>query len=186
MDDIKKCLENAGHAMEKAYLRTQAAFAKIRAGRALPSMLDGISVMYYGNATPINQVASISTPDARMLAIKPWEQRLIPEIEKAIFSSRLALTPQNDGETICLNIPPLTEERRKALVKQVKEEAEKGRVVVRNIRKDVKEVLKQLQKEGISEDAIKIAEEQAQKLTDTYISKLGALLAHKEVEVMEV
>jgi ribosome recycling factor len=186
MDDIKKCLEEAEHAMEKAYVRTQAEFAKIRAGRVLPSMLDGISVTYYGNTTPINQVASISTPDARTLAIKPWERRLIPEIEKAIFSSRLALTPQNDGEIICIKIPPLTEERRKDLVKQVREEAEKGRVAVRNIRKDAKGVLKQLQKEGASEDAIKIAEEQAQKLTDAYINKFGELLVHKEAEVMEV
>jgi ribosome recycling factor len=186
MDDIKECLEKAERAMEKICIRTQSEFSKIRAGRALPSMLDGILVMYYGNATPINQVASISTPDARTLAIKPWEQRLIPEIEKAIFGSRLALTPQNDGETICINIPPLTEERRKELVKQVKGEAEKGRVMMRNARKDVKEVLKRLQKEGTSEDAIKIAEEQVQKLTDTYIRKLDELLVHKETEVMEV
>jgi len=186
MDDITKCLEKAEHAMEKAYVRTQAEFAKIHAGRALPSMLDGISVAYYGNKTPLNQVASISTPDARTLAIKPWEQRLIPEIEKAIFSSRLALTPQNDGEIVCIHIPPPTEERRKKLVKQVREEAEKGKVIVRNIRKDVKGALKQLQKEGASEDAIKIAEEQAQKLTDTYINKFGVLLVHKEEEVMEV
>ena len=186
MDDIKECLEKAGQAMEKICVRTQAEFSKIRAGRALPSMLDDISVMYYGNATPMNQVASISTPDARTLAIKPWEQRLIPEIEKAIFNSRLALTPQNDGETICINIPPLTEERRKEFVKQVKGETEKGRVVVRTVRKDVKEVLKQLQKKGISEDAIKIAEEQVQKLTDSYINKLGELSARKETEMMEV
>jgi ribosome recycling factor len=186
MDETQEYLEKAREAMGKAYVRTQTEFAKIRAGRALPNMLDGILVMYYGNATPIGQVASISTPDARTLAIKPWEQRLIPELEKAIFNSRLALTPQNDGETVRINIPPLTEERRKELVKQVRAEAEKGRVIVRNARKDVKEGLKQLQKAGISEDRIKIAEEEVQKLTDTYIDKLDALLTHKETEIMAV
>ncbi|MFM2428193.1 MAG: hypothetical protein RL012_77 [Bacteroidota bacterium] len=186
MNEIQEHLEKAGHAMENAHARTQTEFAKIRAGRALPSMLDGILVMYYGNATPISQVASISTSDARTLAIKPWEQRLIPEIEKAILSSKLALTPQNDGETILIKIPPLTEERRKTLVKQVRVEAEKGRVTVRNVRKDIKEFLQKLQKSGTSEDEIKIAEERAQKLTDTHINKLDVLLARKEIEVMEV
>ena len=186
MDEIKEYLEKAERAMEKVCVRTQSEFSKIRAGRALPNMLDGILVMYYGNATPISQVASISTPDARTLAIKPWEQRLIPEIEKALGNSRLALTPQNDGDTICINIPPLTEERRKELTKQVKGEAEKGRVMMRNVRKDIKEELKRLQKEGASEDAVKIAEEQLQKLTDTYIRKLEELLVRKETEVMEV
>lgn len=186
MTEIQEHLDKAEHAMEKSYERTQTEFTKIRAGRVMPSMLDGILVMYYGNATPINQVAAISTPDARTLAIKPWEKSLIPEIEKAILGSKLALTPQNDGETIRINVPPLTEERRKELVKQVRGEAEKGRVVVRNARKDAKEALKQLQKAGTSEDAVKKAEEQVQKLTDTYIQKLDKLLTHKEAEVMEV
>ncbi|MEM9417213.1 MAG: ribosome recycling factor [Bacteroidota bacterium] len=186
MDEIQEYLKKAEQAMEKARERTQAEFTKIRAGRAMPSMLDGILVMYYGNPTPMNQVASVSTPDARTLAIKPWEKTLIAEIEKAILNSRLGLTPQNDGEMVRLNIPPLTEERRKELVKQVKSEAEKGKVAIRNARKEVKEALKQLQKAGTSEDATKKAEEQAQQLTDTYINKLDVLLAHKESEVMEV
>jgi len=186
MNAIQEHLEKAERAMEKAYVRTQTEFAKIRAGRAMPSMLDGLLVMYYGNATPINQVASISTPDARTLAIKPWEQRLIPEIEKTILNSNLGITPQNEGEQVRLNIPPLTEERRKGLVKQVSGEAEKGKILVRNVRKELKEALKQLQKVGASEDAVKIAEEQAQKLTDTYIDKLNVLLNHKEAEIMAV
>lgn len=186
MDQIQACLEQATHSMEKAYVRTQGEFTKIRVGRALPGMLDGITVMYYGNATPIHQVASISAPDARTLLIKPWENRLIPELEKAILNSRLALTPQNDGETIRINIPPFTEERRKELVKQVKVEAEKGKVLVRSARKDTKDHLRQLQTAGSSEDAIKMAEEQVQKLTDTYIGKLDELLAVKERDVMEV
>lgn len=172
--------------MEKACGRTRSEFAKIRAGRAMPHMLDGVMVMYYGNATPINQVASVSSPDARTLAIKPWEKKIIPEIEKAILNSKLGLTPQNDGETVRLNIPPLTEERRKDLVKQVRNEAEKGKIAVRNVRKEAKETLKQLQKAGTSEDAVKTAEEQAQKLTDSYISQIDDLLAHKEAEIMEV
>jgi ribosome recycling factor len=186
MDGIRECVEKAERAMDRVCVRTQSEFSKIRAGRALPSMLDGISVMYYGNPTPINQVASISTPDARTLVLKPWEQRLIPEIEKALLGSRLALTPQNDGEVVCINIPPPTEERRKELIKQVKGETEKGRIMMRNARKDGKEVLKRLQKEGASGDAIKIAEEQLQRLTDTYIRKLEELLTHKTKEVMEV
>ena len=186
MEEIQTHLAQARYAMEKAYVRTQIAWAKIRAGRAMPSMLEGILVAYYGHSTPINQVASISSPDARTLAIKPWEKRLIPEIEKAILNSKLALTPQNDGETVRIHIPPLTEERKKGLGKQVRGEAEKGKVLVRNVRKEVKEALKQLQQAGTSEDAIKKAEEQVQQLTDTYIHKLDALLAHKEAEVMEV
>ena len=149
-------------------------------------MLDGIRVAYYGNLTPIQQVASVSTPDARTLMIKPWDKKLIAEIEKAILGSRLDITPQNDGEVVRLSIPPLTEERRKVLVKQVKSEAEKGRVLVRNVRKDAKEALKKLQKAGTAEDAIKQAEEQLQKLTDEQIKHIDTLLAQKEQEVMEV
>eukprot|EP00540_Astrosyne_radiata_P021920 CAMPEP_0116850642 /NCGR_PEP_ID=MMETSP0418-20121206/16271_1 /TAXON_ID=1158023 /ORGANISM="Astrosyne radiata, Strain 13vi08-1A" /LENGTH=149 /DNA_ID=CAMNT_0004482557 /DNA_START=349 /DNA_END=798 /DNA_ORIENTATION=- len=149
-------------------------------------MLDDISVIYYGNSTPMHQVASISTPDAKTLVIKPWEKHLIPAIEKAILDSKLALTPQNDGEVVRIHIPPLTEERRNTLVKQVREEAEKGRVAIRNGRKNVKEVLRKLQKEGTSEDTIKMAEGKLQKLTDTHIHKLNAMLTHKEIEVMEV
>lgn len=186
MDELQEHLKKAEVAMGKAYERTQAEFSKIRAGRAMPNMLDGILVMYYGNATPINQVASISTPDARTLAIKPWEKKIISEIEKAILNSKLGLMPQNDGEIVRLNIPPLTEERRKDLVKQVRGEAEKGKVAVRNVRKEVKESFKQLQKAGASEDAIKKSEEQAQKLTDASVAKIDELLARKEAEVMEV
>mgnify|MGYP001800595324 CR=1 FL=1 len=185
-EDLQTALDQAQQAMDKAYTRVQTEFSRIRAGRAMPSMLDGIVVEYYGNATPIHQVASVSTPDARTLAIKPWEKSLIAEIEKAIMSSKLALTPQNDGETVRINIPSLTEERRKALVKQVKNEAEKGRVVVRNVRKDAKEALKQLQKAGTSEDAVKQAEDKLQQLTDQQIGHIDALLAQKEQEVMEV
>lgn len=185
IDKIQEQLKKSELAMEHVCVHVQQELAKVRTGRALPNMLDGLSVMYHGHATPIHQVASVSSLGARTLSIKPWEQRLIPEIEKAILNSNLGLMPQNDGETIHINIPPLTEERRKELVKQVKQETEKGKIAVRGIRKELKEALKQLQKAGISEDAVKMAEGQAQKLTDTYTHKLGDLLARKEAEMME-
>ena len=186
MEEIKSVLDHTQQAMDKAYARVQVEFSKIRAGRALPSMLDGLSVEYYSNKVPISQVASITTTDARTIAIKPWEKSMIVEIEKAIINSQLGLTPQNNGEIVRINIPPLTEERRKELVKQVKAEAEKGRVATRNVRKESKETLKSLQKEGLSEDAVKKAEDELQRLTDKYISKVDALLAEKEADVMAV
>jgi ribosome recycling factor len=186
MDEIQKQLDKGDQLMQKAYIHTQAEFTKIRAGRAMPDMLDGISIMYYGSMTPLNQVAAITTPDARTLTIKPWEKRSIAEIEKAILNSKLGLNPQNDGEVVRIIIPPLTEERRKDLVKQVKNEAEKGRVAIRNIRKDIKESLKHLQKDGASEDAVKKAEDKLQNLTDKHIRDIDNLLNHKEAEILEV
>ena len=186
MDDIQKQLEQVKDAMEKAYKHTQLAFRKIRAGKAMPSLLDSVQVAYYGNLMPLPQVASVNTPDARTIVVKPWEKSFIPDIEKAICESDVGLTPQNDGELIRINIPALTKERRERLVKQVKNEAEKGRVGIRNVRKKEKETLKRWQKEGISEDEIKKAEEKVQKLTDMYVSKIDELLTHKEAEIMEV
>ncbi|MCK5104258.1 MAG: ribosome recycling factor, partial [Cyclobacteriaceae bacterium] len=158
----------------------------IRAGRAMPSMLDGLVVDYYGNPTPINQVASVNTPDAKTLAIKPWEKNILTEIERAIINSDLGLNPQNDGEIIRLNIPPLTEERRKDLVKQSRNETEHGRISVRNVRKDANDHLKKLLKEHVSEDEVKKAETTIQELTDEYIKKIDDLLAKKEDEIMTV
>lgn len=186
MNETQAHLEKAQHAMEQAYTHTHAEFSKLRVGRALPSMLDSILVMHYGHATPLKQVASVGTTDASTLVIKPWEPRLIPEIEKAILHSGLGLNPQNDGQIIRVHIPPLTEERRKILVKQVRVVAENGRVAVRNVRKHVKETLKRLEKSGVAQDTIKAAEAQTQHLTNTYIHKLDTLLAHKEAEVMAV
>ena len=152
----------------------------------MPSMLDGLMVEYYGNPTPINQVASINTPDAKTLAIKPWEKTMVAEIEKAIINSDLGLNPQSDGEIIRLNIPPLTEERRKELVKQSRHEAEHGRVSVRNVRKEANDHLKQLLKEHVSEDEVKKAEDRVQELTNEYVKKIDDLLAQKEEEIMTV
>ena len=162
-------------------------FAAIRTGRASMALLDGIIVDYYGTPTPVQQLASLSIPESRQIAIQPWEQRLIPEIEKAIMKSDLGLTPMNDGKLIRINIPILTEERRKQLVKVVKKRAEESKIAVRNIRRDGNEELKKLEKEEhISEDEVKKEHDEIQKITDSFIKKIDELLAHKENEIMEV
>lgn len=186
MEDLEFFIEEAKDHMEKSVHHVSQALAKIRAGRAMPSMLDGLVVSYYGNPTPINQVASVNTPDAKTLAIKPWEKNMLQEIERAIINSDLGLNPQNDGEIVRLNIPPLTEERRKDLVKQSRTEAEHGRVSVRNVRKDANDHLKKLLKEHVSEDEVKNAELKIQELTDEYIKKTDELFAKKEEEIMTV
>ena len=186
MEEIELYLDTAREMMDKAIEFSQQGLAKIRAGKAMPSMLDGIMVDYYGVATPINQTASITSPDARTLFVKPWEKKLIPEIEKAIINGDLGLNPQNDGENIIINIPQLTEERRVSLVKQSKTVTEEGKIRVRNARKETNDELKQLQKDGASEDIIKRAEDQVQQLTDSYVKKLDELLEHKEAEIMTI
>ncbi|WP_448530553.1 ribosome recycling factor [Raineya sp.] len=185
-DEIKMYLDEAQEMMKKAVSHTQSELAKIRAGKAMPSMLDGILVEYYGVNMPINQVATINTPDARTLTIRPFEKGSIGAIEKAIKDSDLGINPQNNGEMIILNIPPLTEERRKQLVKQVKHEIENGKISVRNARKEINEALRKLQKEGAAEDAIKKAEDSVQKYTDSYIHKLDEIMTAKEAEIMKV
>jgi ribosome recycling factor len=186
IDIIQEELKKAEQTMNKAYNHTQIEFSKIRAGKASPSMLDNISILYYGTSTPIMQLASITTPDAKTICIKPWEKNQLHAIEKAILNSKLALTPQNDGEIVRINIPPLSEERRKELVKQVKAEAEKGKVAMRNIRKDIKTQLKNLQKNGAAEDLVKKSEEKLQEITDRFILQVDELMAHKEAAIMEV
>lgn len=186
MEEIELFLDDARDTMEKAIKHTQIELSKIRAGKASPAMLDGIQVEYYGAMTPLTGVASVNTPDARTIAVKPFERKLIPDIEKAIRNSNVGLNPQNDGETIRLNIPPLTEERRRDLVKKVKGEIEVGKVNVRNIRKDTNDSLRKLTKEGVSEDAVKQGEERVQKLTDGFITKIEQLLAAKEADIMAV
>lgn len=186
MEEIELYLEEAKELMEKAIHHVNFTFGKIRAGKASPGMLDGIMIEYYGNPTPLNQVSSINTPDARSIIIKPWEKTIIPEIEKSIINSDLGLNPQNDGEIIRLNVPPLSEERRLQLVKQAKHEAEQGRISVRNIRKDTNDHLRKLLKEHVSEDAIKNAEIDVQELTDKYIEKIEDMLHRKEEDIMTV
>ncbi len=186
MEEIQLYIEEAKELMQKAVDHTASELIKVRAGKAMPNLLDGISVNYYGSPTPLSQVSSITTPDARTLSIKPWERNLISEIEKAIINSDLGLAPQNNGEIIILTIPPLTEERRKTLVKQVKNECENGKISIRNIRKDTNEALRKLLKEGASEDDVKRAEDNVQKLTDTYSAKIDEQFVKKEAEVMKV
>jgi ribosome recycling factor len=186
MEEVKFYLDHARESMDKSVIHTGLELSRIRAGKAMPSMLDGLEVNYYGASTPLSQVASITTPDARTLAIKPWEKSMIAEIEKAIINSDLGLNPQNDGELVRINIPPLTEERRKNLVKQAKNESENGKISIRNIRKDTNEQLRKLLKEGVSEDLIKSAEDTVQKLTDTHVRKIDELLDGKEKDIMTI
>ena len=184
MEELELFLEEAKDLMTKALNHVGHELTKIRAGKANPSMLDGIQVSYYGAMTPLNQVSSMTTPDARSIFIKPWEKNLIQEIEKAIRDANLGLNPQNDGQQVIVNIPMLTEERRKQLVKQVAQECEHGRVRIRTIRKETNEQLKKIK--GVSEDDVKNAEETTQKLTDEFIGKIDALMKKKEIEIMTV
>ncbi len=186
MDDIDFYLEQAEEMMDKAVQHTNSELTRIRAGKAMPSMLDGVSLEYYGAMTPIGQVASVTTPDARTISIKPWEKKMIPEIEKAIINSNLGFNPQNDGELIRINIPPLTEERRISLVKQAKGEIENGKISIRNARKEVMDGLKKLLKDGAPEDAIKDAEEEVQKITNSHTTKVDELLVAKEKDIMTI
>lgn len=186
MEEIQLYLDDAKEQMERSLKHTSQEFTKIRAGKASPNMLDGLVVEYYGVPTPINQAATVNTSDARTIVIRPFEKKLILEIEKAIMNSDLGLNPQNDGEVIRLIIPAMTEERRRDLVKMVKNEGEQGKIRVRNIRKDTNEGLRKLLKEGASEDDVKKAEEKVQQLTDSFISKVDALIAAKEAEIMTV
>lgn len=183
---IKKVLDDARSHMDKAIEHCENEIAKIRAGKAMPSMLDGIMVDYYGTPTPLSQVGNVNTPDARTLVVQPWEKALLQPIEKAIMDANIGLNPQNDGTIIRLNVPPLTEERRRDLVKKVKEEAEKGRIAIRNIRKDANEKIKKLKSEGVSDDEMKTGEGEVQKLTDTYIVKVDKEAENKEKDIMTV
>lgn len=186
MEEIEIFLQKAKELMDKTINHANQEFAKIRAGKAMPNMLDGIQVEYYGTLVPLNQVASINTPDARTLMIKPFEKSILIEIEKAIINSKLELNPQNDGEFVRINIPVLTEERRINLLKKVKAEAELSKINIRNIRQDTNNSLKQLQKEGASKDIVKDAEDEVQKITNIYIAKIDELIAAKEVDVMTI
>lgn len=187
MDDlIQEQLSLAKEAMEKAVAHTEAELSKIRAGKAMPSMLDGVHVEYYGSNMPLSQVSNINTPDARTIMIQPWEKSMLEPIEKAIQEANLGFNPQNDGTVIRISVPILTEERRKELVKKVRAEAEHGKIAVRNIRKDSNEKIKKLQKDGYPEDEIKSGEAEVQKLTDQYISIIDSHIERKEKDIMTV
>jgi len=184
MEELELYLDDAKAQMNKSLSHVGQELGKIRAGKANPSMLDGIMVSYYGTHTPLNQVSSLTTPDARTIFIKPWEKGMIPEIEKAILTANLGLNPQNDGQQVIINIPMLTEERRKLLVRQVGQECEHGKVSIRAVRKETNEVLKTIK--GVSEDDLKNAEERVQEMTNDFIAKVDALMKKKETEIMTI
>ncbi len=172
--------------MKKAINHLEAELVKIRAGKANPNMLDGIMVDYYGSATPIAQVANVSIMDARTISVQPWEKNMLSPIERAIIAANIGINPQNDGNIIRLFLPPLTEERRKELVKRCNHEGENAKVSVRNIRRDAIEHIKKLQKDGLSEDTAKDAEADIQELTNRFIAVVEKHLAAKEKEIMAV
>ncbi len=185
-EDVQFVLEMIEERMKKALDYLELELSRIRAGKANHHLLDSITVDYYGALTPLNQVANVSTPDAKTIAIQPWEKNMIGLIEKAILASNIGITPVNNGEIIRINIPPLTEERRRDLVKQVKNEGENAKVSIRNARRDGNEEIRQLQKDGLPEDEKKRAEEEIQKLTTDYSGKVDKLIEGKETEVMTV
>ncbi len=185
-EQAEQVVSSTSALMKKAISHLEAELLKIRAGKANPQMVDGIMVDYYGAPTPLNQVANVTTPDARTLSLQPWEKSMIGAIEKAIMAANIGLTPQNDGITIRLYLPPLTEERRKELVKKSNAEAEHGKVSIRNARRDGIEQIKKLQKDGLSEDAAKGFEVRIQGLTDKNIELIDKLGKEKEEEIMTI
>jgi ribosome recycling factor len=185
-EEVNFCIEEAKERMDKAITHLENELRVIRAGKANPSMLSGIMVDYYGTMTPLQQVSNVGTLDARTITVQPWEKAMIAPIEKAILSANLGFNPQNNGEVIRIAVPPLTEERRKQLVKQVKNEGENARVSIRNARRDANEEIKKMQKDGLPEDMAKDAESEVQKITDSFNKKVEELLAKKEEEILTV
>lgn len=185
-EELSLIMDDAEEHMKKAIQHLEIELVKIRAGRANPNMLDGIVVDYYGTPTPINQIGNMTVTDARTLTIQPWEKNMLQPIERAIINSNIGLAPQNDGNIIRLFLPPLTEERRKELVKRVNAEGEHTKIAVRNIRRDAIEQIKKLQKDGLSEDAAKDAEKDIQVLTDKYSAQIDKHLEAKDKEIMSV
>lgn len=185
-DDITEILDETSASMNKAIDHFEGELVKIRAGKANAAILDGITVDYYGNPTPIGQVGNISVMDARTLTVQPWEKKMLQPIERAIIAANIGINPQNDGNIIRLFLPPLTEERRKEFVKRSNSEGEQAKITIRNIRRDAIEQVKKAQKEGVSEDAAKDAEAAIQEITDTKIVLIDKYLSLKEKEIMSV
>lgn len=179
LKEVEKCMIDALDHLKKELV-------KIRAGKADPSMLNSVKVDYYGNLTPLNQVANITASDAHTIAIQPWDKTTIPLIEKAIINSNLGFNPDNNGEVVRVNVPPLTEERRKDLVKQAKQEGENARISLRNTRRDANEELKKMEKDGLSEDLRRDAEDEVQKLTNKYNKNIDDELTEKEKDIMKI
>lgn len=184
MEEITFIIDTAKEAMDKAVKHLEKEFLNIRAGKASPAMLGSVMVEYYGSQTPLSQVANVNTPDGRTISVQPWEKNMLQEIEKAIMNANLGFNPMNNGETIIINVPPLTEERRRDLAKQAKSEAEDAKIGVRNARKEANNDIKKL--DDASEDLQKNAETDIQDLTDNYVKKIDQLLTVKEAEIMTV
>lgn len=184
MEEVKFIIDTAKEGMENAITHLEKQLSNIRAGKASPAMLGSVTVDYYGSQTPLSQVANVSTPDARTISVQPWEKNMIQEIERGIMLANLGFNPMNNGESVIISVPPLTEERRKELVKQSKSEAEDAKVGIRNNRKDANNEIKKV--DGISEDAQKNAEVDIQDLTDSYIKRIDEILVAKEKEIMTV
>jgi len=183
-EELELSIDLAKEKMENAVGHLKEELAKMRAGKASPTMLEGITVEYYGVNTPLSQVSNINTPDARTIAIQPWEKNMIDPIEKAILASSLGITPVNNGEIIRIAMPPVTEERRKELVKQVKAQGENAKVSIRSARRDANDELKKLQKDGLAEDLVKEAEDTVQEATNSFSKKVDALVDAKEKDIL--
>ncbi len=187
MSELKNMIAQAGAGMSKSVDFLEEQVSRVRAGKANPKILDGIMVEYYGSLVPLNQVGSVTIPDARSIVITPWEKSVIRDIERAIINSPLGITPENNGEIIRLGIPPLTEDRRRELVKQVKADAEECKIRVRNIRRDTNDAIKKsIKTDNTPEDVAKDAESEVQKLHDKYIKRIDEIFAEKEAEIMTV
>ena len=185
-EEVQFVIDEASERMDKAINHLEAELATLRAGKANPRMLDSVMVDYYGSQTPISQVANIGTPDAKTIAIQPWEKTMVEPIERAIINANLGFAPMNNGEVIRINVPALTEERRITLVKQVNSEGENAKVSIRSTRKDANNDIKKLEKDGLSEDEAKTAEDEVQKLTDNYGEKIDQIIKAKEEDIMKI
>ncbi|HAQ64509.1 MAG TPA: ribosome recycling factor [Bacteroidales bacterium] len=185
-DESEFCLEEAMEDMQNTVLHLEKELQKIRAGKASPQMLEGVKVDYYGSLTAIDKVSNVSSPDPRQIIVHPWEKTMLAPIEKAIMAANLGFNPQNNGEILRINVPPLTEERRRNLVKQAKTEAENTRIGIRNIRRNAMETSKKLKKDGVPEDEIEKLEAEIQKLTDQHIEKVDKIFDLKEKDIMTV
>lgn len=185
-EDALLIIETMKESMQSAVIHLEKEFHKFRTGKATPQMLEGVKVDYYGTPTAIDQVSNINTPDPRQIVVQPWEKSMLVPIAKAILDANLGFNPQNNGEILRIAVPPLTEERRREMVKKAKAEAENAKIAIRNVRRSAHEEVKKLEKEGVSEDEIKVHEKEVQNLTDMYISKVDKVLEAKEKDIMTV
>ena len=185
-EELTMIYDEFKEANQKSLVHLENELIKIRAGKASPAMLNGVMIEYYGSMTPLQQVANVNTTDARTIIVQPWEKPLLNDIAKGIINANLGLNPLNNGEQLIITVPPLTEERRRDLVKRAKTEAENAKIGVRNNRKDAIDMIKDLKNEGLSEDMVKVGEEEVQKITNSYIKKVDELLEVKEKDIMTI